>query len=137
MTPDWLSKELILALHERLIAEFGGSAGLRDEGLLDSALGKPQNLSAYGSPDAAQLAASYAFGIVRNHPFVDGNKRTGFAAAAVFLETNGFRLNATELEATAATLAIADGSWTEEAYATWLREHSKPALDQGSAELGS
>lgn len=124
--PFWLSKEFILALHERLIAEFGGLDGLRDEGLLESALGKPENLFAYGNkPTAIRLAAAYAFGIVKNHPFLDGNKRTEFAAAAVFLETNGFQLTASEVEATVATLALAEGKFSEEDYATWLKEHSR------------
>ena len=125
--PLWLSKDLIFAVHERLVAEFGGLAGLRDEGLLESALGKPENLFAYARPNTFDLAASYAFGIVRNHPFLDGNKRTGFAAAAVFIETNGYRLNATEVEATAVTLALAEGSITEKSYAAWLNEHSVKA----------
>lgn len=124
--PLWLSKEFVLALHERLIAEFGGLDGVRDEGLLESALGKPLNLFAYGEgPSIVKLAASYAFGIVRNHPFLDGNKRTGFAAAAVFIETNGFRLTATEADATLATLALAEGKLSEEDYEFWLNEHSK------------
>jgi death on curing protein len=122
--PLWLSKEFVLALHERLVAEFGGLGGLRDEGLLESALGKPENLFAYGeNPSAIQLAASYAAGIVKNHPFLDGNKRVGFAAAAVFLETNGFRLTASEAEATAATMALAAGKFAEEDYDKWLAEH--------------
>ena len=87
--PVWLLKETVLALHERLLADFGGSAGLRDEGLLDSALARPENLFAYGTPTVFELAASYAFGLVKNHPFIDGNKRVGFAAALVFLEING------------------------------------------------
>lgn len=124
--PLWLSKEFVLALHERLIAEFGGLDGVRDEGLLESALGKPLNLFAYGEgPSIVKLAASYAFGIVRNHPFLDGNKRTGFAAAAVFIETNGFRLTATEADATLATLALAEGKLSEPDYEFWLNEHSK------------
>jgi death-on-curing protein len=127
--PFWLTKEFILALHERLLAEFGGLDGIRDEGLLESALGKPLNLFAYGEPTAPELAASYAFGIVRNHPFLDGNKRTGFAAAAVFLETNGFRLTATEVEATLAALALAEGALSERKYAAWLTEHSERAGD--------
>jgi len=134
--PRWLSKLFVLALHERLVAEFGGLAGLRDEGLLESALGKPQNLFAYGSPNAFDLAASYAFGIVRNHPFLDGNKRTGLAAAAVFLETNGFRVTAREVDATAATLGLAEGALSEKAFADWLTHHAEkgPAM-QTEAKL--
>jgi death on curing protein len=125
--PLWLSKELVFILHERLIAEFGGLAGIRDEGLLESALGKPQNLFTCASPSVSDLAASYASGIVGNHPFLDGNKRTGFAAAAVFIETNGYRLTAKEVEATSATLALAEGTMSEEGYARWLAEHSTKA----------
>ena len=123
--PLWLSKELIFALHERLVSEFGGLAGVRDEGLLESSLGKPQNVFVYAEPRAFDLAASYAVGIVKNHPFLDGNKRTGFAAAAVFLETNGYRLTASEVEATAATLSLAAGGMSEKGYAAWLAEHTK------------
>ena len=120
--PLWLSKSLVFALHERLVAEFGGLAGVRDEGLLESALGKPQHLFAYSKPSIFDLAASYAFGIVKNHPFLDGNKRTGFTAAAIFLETNGFRLVATELDATSTTLGLAAGKLSEGAYAQCLSE---------------
>jgi death-on-curing protein len=123
--PIWLSTELILAVHERLIAEFGGLAGLRDEGLLNSALGKPRNLFVYSSPTLFDLAASYAFGIAKNHPFFDGNKRTSFAAAAVFLETNCHQFTAQEIDATAATLALAEGKLSEQRYAAWLAEHSR------------
>ncbi|HTG45586.1 MAG TPA: type II toxin-antitoxin system death-on-curing family toxin [Verrucomicrobiae bacterium] len=131
--PLWLSKILVLALHERLVSEFGGLPGLRDEGLLESALGKPKNVFAYKNPTAFDLAASYAFGLVKNHPFFDGNKRIGFAAAAVFLETNGFRFNATEVETTTATLALAAGDLSEEDFSAWLRQGSEKAraLSQG------
>jgi death-on-curing protein len=122
--PLWLSKEFVFAVHERLLGEFGGLSGVRDEGLLESALGKAQNLFAYGKPNLFELAAAYAFGIVRNHPFLDGNKRTGFAAAAVFLETNGWLLTAGEAEATLATLGLADGSLAEGDYARWLQDQS-------------
>jgi death-on-curing protein len=123
--PLWLSKEFVLVLHERLIAEFGGLPGLRDEGLFESALGKPKNLLSYGKPNIFDLAASYAFGLVKNHPFLDGNKRIGFASAAVFLETNGFILAASEIDATAATLALASGDLTETDFAKWLAESSQ------------
>lgn len=121
----WLTKGVVFALHERLVAEFGGLAGLRDEGLLESALGKPLNLFAYTKPSILDLAAAYAFGIVKNDPFLDGNKRGGFAAAAVFVETNGYRLTATEVDATNATLALAEGNMSEEGFAAWLAEHSE------------
>lgn len=110
-------------MHERLMAEFGGSLGIRDEGLLDSALARPKNREAYGAPPVFELAASLAFGI-KNHPFVDGNKRVGFTAAVVFLELNGYRFQATEVEATVRTLALAAGALTESGYAQWLEESS-------------
>jgi death-on-curing protein len=126
-TPVWLLKETVLALHERLLADFGGSAGLRDEGLLDSALARPENLFAYDTPTVFDLAASYAFGLVKNHPFIDGNERVGFAAALVFLEINGRRFHASEADATIQTLALAAGAVNEVAYATWLKANSKRA----------
>ena len=92
MAPIWLSKAVVLAVHEKLLAEHGGSAGLRDSGLLDSALARPRQLHAYGAPDTCDSATAYAAGIIRNHPFVDGNKRTGFMCAYLFLAENGFRL---------------------------------------------
>jgi death-on-curing protein len=131
--PLWLSKEFILALHERLISQFGGLAGIRDDGLLESALGKPVNLFAYSDPGIFDLVAAYAFRIVENHPFLDGNKRAGFAAAAVFLETNGCQLTAGEVEATTATLALAEGTLSEEGYAGWLTEHSTTRTEGSKA----
>jgi death-on-curing protein len=122
--PIWLSKELMLALHDRLLAEFGGLAGVRDEGFLDSALNKPKNLFACDKPALHDLAATYAFAIIRNHPFLDGNKRVGFIAAAIFLATNGFELTATEADATIATLALAAGGMDKKAYSAWLRNNS-------------
>ena len=118
--PLWLSKALILAVHDRLLADYGGRSGVRDEGLLDSALGKPQNLFAYGKPSLFELAASYAFGIVKNHPFIDGNKRTGFVAAAAFLDSNGYELTASEVEATLKTLGLAAGDVSEAQYGAWI-----------------
>ncbi len=123
--PLWLSKSLILAVHDRLLADYGGSSGLRDEGLLESALGKPVNLFAYGKPTLFALAASYAVGIVKNHPFVDGNKRTGFVAAAAFLDSNGIELVASEADATLKTLGLAAGEISEEEHAYWLKANSK------------
>jgi death-on-curing protein len=123
--PLWLSKSLILAVHDRLLADYGGSSGLRDEGLLESALGKPQSLFAYGKPTMSDLAASYAVGILKNHPFLDGNKRTGFVAAATFLDTNGIELIASEADATLKTLGLAAGEISEAQYADWLKANSK------------
>lgn len=120
--PQWLLKETVLALHERLLSEFGGLSGLRDEGLLDSALARPMNCFAYEKAGIFELAAAYANGLIRNHPFLDGNKRIGFAAAAVFLEINDHRLIAAESDATVKTLALAARAMSEKAYAEWLRE---------------
>lgn len=120
-TPVWLLRVAVLAAHERLLSEFGGATGVRDEGLLDSALTRPENLRAYGQPTLFEMAAAYAFGIVKNHPFVDGNKRTGFTAAIVFLELNGATFAASEADATIQTLALAAGDLDESGYAAWLR----------------
>ena len=122
----WLDRAVILAVHDMQLAEHGGGAGVRDAGLLDSALGKPLQLQAYGEPppDAAALAASYGYGISRNHPFIDGNKRTGYVAAELFLRLNGWRLNADDASCVVTMLAVAAGDITEEAFAAWLRAHA-------------
>lgn len=119
----WLLEETIIAIHHRQIAEHGGSEGLRDEGLLSSALDRPQNLFAYSkpSPDLAALAAAYAFGIVRNHPFLDGNKRTGLIAARTFLLLNGVDLKASQDEKVLIFLQLAEGVLTQEELADWIR----------------
>lgn len=119
----WVSKTALLLLHGESLAEHGGAAGLRDEGLLESALARPGNLSAYRHPDVADLAASYAVGPARNHPFIDGNKRAAFLAVGLFLAANGWRLVATPAEATLAMLAVAAGELDEAAFAAWLRLH--------------
>lgn len=124
--PKWLRREAVLILHDESLADHGGASGVRDEGLFDSALARPENLIAYGQPDLFDLAAAYAFGIVRNHPFIDGNKRTGFLAAAVFLEINGWMLTADEIDATVQTLQLAAGELSEAAYADWLRRSCEP-----------
>ena len=118
-------REVVINLHEQSLAQFGGAAGVRDEGLLDSALGKPLNLFAYGRPSLFDLAASYGCGIVKNHPFLDGNKRTGFIVAVTFLELNGLRFGANERDATVRTLALAAGEMSEAAYSVWLKANSK------------
>ena len=125
--PVWVLRKVVFAMQEQSLAQFGGSAGIRDEGLVDSALGKPQNHFAYGKPDLFELAASYAFGLVKNHPFIDGNKRTGFLVAIVFLELNGYEFCATEADAAVRTLALAAGEMTEAAFAQWLKANSKRA----------
>ena len=125
--PAWVLRETVLALHEQLLAAFGGSAGIRDEGLLDSALARPENRFAYGTPTVSELAAAYAFGLVKNHPFVDGNKRIGFATAIVFLEINGYEFQATEADATVRTLALAASAMDEAEYAAWLEATTRRA----------
>ena len=119
----WISKALALAIHDRQLAEHGGSAGVRDEALLDSALARPQQLYAYGepAPDLAALAASLAFGLARNHPFVDGNKRTAHVCYRVFIALNDGEFQATEEDKYIAMLGLADGSLEESAFADWLR----------------
>jgi death-on-curing protein len=124
--PAWVLREAVLALHDRLLSEFGGASGVRDDGMLESALSRPTNRFAYGSPSLPELAAAYAFGLVRNHPFVDGNKRTGFAIAVLFLELNGCRFTASEIDATVQTLALAAHDLDEAGYAAWLGTNSKP-----------
>jgi death-on-curing protein len=123
--PEWVLPETVLALQERLLVEFGGLRGPRDPVLLDSALARPRQLFAYGKPSLFELAAAYAFGLVRNHPFGDGNKRVGFATAVVFLELNGCRFTGSEVEATVKTLALAAGDLGEGGYAVWLKDNSR------------
>lgn len=123
--PVWLLNEAVVAAHGRLLSEFGGASGIRDEGLLESALARPENLRAYGTPTIFELAASYAFGVVKNHPFVDGNKRTGFTIAVMFLDLNGQILRASEADATIQTLALAAGELGEAGYAAWLEANCK------------
>ena len=120
----WLLEETIIAIHQRQIAEHGGGEGLRDEGLLSSTLARPQNIFAYGKPppDLASLAAAYAYGLARNHPFVDGNKRTALIAARTFLLLNGTNLEAGQDEKFLTFQRLAEGSLTEEELANWIRE---------------
>jgi death-on-curing protein len=124
VTWRWLLNGVVLALHDEQLAEHGGSLGVRDAGLLSSALARPQNQAVYGDPSVFDLAAAYAFGIKRNHPFVDGNKRTGFLAAYVFLDLNGWELMAHEDEAVAAVLALAAGEMQEAGFSQWLKTNS-------------
>ena len=118
----WIREDAILAVHEEQLAEHGGGSGIRDLGLLQSALARPRNLVAYGDPDAADLAAAYAYGIARNHPFVDGNKRTAAVAAVMFLWINGVETRIGEAELVVTILALAAGELGEEELAAWLRE---------------
>ncbi len=123
--PEWILKETILGFHAQSLNDHGGTTGIRDEGLLDSALGKPQNQFAYGHPNIFDLAASYAYGLVKNHPFLDGNKRTGFVAAVLMLELNGWHFHGAEADAAIRTLALAAGEMSESAYAAWLETNSE------------
>lgn len=122
--PYWLSKDECLALHDLMLADYGGAAGIRNVGLLESALARAQQLFHYGKPTLAEMAAAYAAGIVKNHPFLDGNKRTGFMMGAGFLERNGRTFRATEAEAVLMTLALAAGEIDEAGYAEWLAANS-------------
>ena len=119
----WINKQALFLLHDESLAEHGGAAGLRDEGLLDSALARPLNLDAYGTPDFADLAASYAIGLAKNHGFVDGNKRAAFLATGLFLHLNGYRLSVSQVDATLTMLAVAAGEMDEASFAAWLRAH--------------
>ncbi len=119
---QWIDKLDCLGFHEMLLARFGGLEGLRDEGLLESALARPLQLLSYGNPSLFDLAAAYAHGIVKNHPFLDGNKRSGLMAAAMFLEINGWNFQAPEEEAVLQTLALAAGEIGAEIYAKWLED---------------
>ncbi|MES2633710.1 MAG: type II toxin-antitoxin system death-on-curing family toxin [Pseudomonadota bacterium] len=119
----WLKQEVILAVHEVQLAEHGGGAGVRDVNLFLSAMARPENLAVYGKPDAAELAAAYGYGLSRNHAFIDGNKRTGYVAAELFLELNGFSLTAQDADAAITMLAVSAGDITEKDFASWLRMH--------------
>jgi len=120
--PVWIIRKVVLATQEELLSRFGGLAGVRDEGLLDSALNRPVQLFHYGEPSIYDLAASYASGIIRNHPFIDGNKRAGFMAAYIFLGVNDKKLIAEEEDAYLNTLALAAGEIDESAYSAWLKK---------------
>jgi death-on-curing protein len=123
--PVWIDERDALTLHDRLLALHGGAVGLRDDGLLKSALARPQQHFAYAeSPDIVDMAAAYTWGIVRNHPFVDGNKRTGFVVGVLFLELNGYRFNASEEDAAQMVLELASGNLEEAGYIAFLRAHA-------------
>ena len=120
----WVLESVALAIHEAQLAEHGGISGVRDAGLLSSAMARPQNLAAYvDRPDAADLAAAYAFGVARNHPFLDGNKRTAFVVMELFLNLNGWILDADETECISTMLVLAAGDLPEKTLAAWLRSH--------------
>ena len=125
--PYWLTRDECLALHDMMLAQYGGCPGIRDEGLLESALARPQQLHHYGKPGMPEMAAAYTAGIVKNHPFLDGNKRTGFMLGAGFLERNGYEFTASETEVVIRTLALAAGEMSEADYAAWLEANAKKA----------
>lgn len=121
----WILESVVHAIHDEQLAEHGGLQGVRDITLLQSALARPQNLAAYGQPDIAQLAAFYGYGISRNHPFLDGNKRTAFVAVELFLILNGHELIADDAACVLTMLDVASGNITEEAFANWIRNNIK------------
>jgi death on curing protein len=131
--PRWLDIDIVLDFHAEQLALFGGADGIRDRGLLESALARPKNKFAYGETDLAILAAAYGFGIARNHPFVDGNKRTALASMIVFLGLNKLDLDAPQEAATAIVLGLAAGEVAEEVLARWIGEHTKPLDAPGIA----
>lgn len=123
----WLDPDVLLAAHDEQLAEHGGAAGIHDSGMFESALARPRNLAAYGTPDAAALAASYAFGLTKNHPFVDGNKRIALIALELFLDLNGQVLGASDAACVIAILSTASGDLSEEDLGGWIRKHTAPA----------
>lgn len=124
--PVWLTSDIIKAIHSQQIAQHGGADGVRDEGLLESALARPRQKHAHGDPTTPEMAAAYAFGIARNHPFVDGNKRTALMAAYVFLHLNGFVLDAPEVDAAVTFRSLAAGEIDEMQLSDWLKANAKP-----------
>ena len=123
----WIDPAVLDAVHEEQLAEHGGAPGVRDIGLFESALARPRNLVAYGDPDAAALAAAYGHGLARNHPFIDGNKRTAFVAVELFLAINGFELQAYDPDCVLTMLSLAGGTLSEADFADWIRQHIGPA----------
>ena len=129
MTQDswiWLDAQVLLAVHEEQLAEHGGAAGVRDVGLFESALARARQLAAYGNADVADLAAAYGFGLARNHPFADGNKRTAFVAVELFLALNGHELTAEDGDCVLTMLALAAGDLDEPSFSAWIRQHIEP-----------
>ena len=129
--PEWLHIDIILDFHAEQLALFGGPDGIRDLGLLESALARPVNKFAYGETSFAALAAAYGFGIAQNHPFIDGNKRTALTSVIVFLGLNGFALDSTQEETTAVVLSLAAGEITEDVFAHWIAEHIRTLAAPG------
>ena len=125
--PVWIDLDVVLAIHDEQLAEHGGQAGVRDRGLLESALARPRNQFAYGESSLPRLAASYAFGISRNHPFLDGNKRTSLVVAELFLDLNGLDLTASDETCVTTFLRLAAGELGEDDLARWIEENSRPS----------
>lgn len=123
MAIRWIAESVAIAIHEEQLAEHGGPIGVRDAGLLQSALDRPRNLAAYGEPDIAALAAAYGHGLVRNHPFVDGNKRTALVITELFLLLNGAELLASDADCVVTILGLAEGKISESSFAEWIRVH--------------
>jgi death-on-curing protein len=121
--PFWLTRRMVIAIHDEQLSIHGGASGLRDEGMLDSALDRPKNKSAYENADLVELAAAYAFGIARNHPFVDGNKRTSLLALYTFLGVNGVDFVVPEAQAAAIVLSLAAGEVSEQSLVRWIRDN--------------
>jgi death-on-curing protein len=119
----WINRGALIRLHDMGIAQFGGAAGLRDEGVLDSALKRPEQLGHYGAPNVADLAAAYGYGLIKNHAFVDGNKRVAFLAVGLFLRLNSYALTASQVDATTTVLQLASSEMTEIAFAEWIRSN--------------
>jgi death on curing protein len=122
----WPNNEVLLAVHDEQLAEHGGAAGVRDKGLFESAMARAPNMAEYGKPDAADLAAAYGYGLARNHPFVDGNKRSAFVALELFLTSNGHSLQAEDVDCVLTMLAVAAGQLDEARFAEWIRRHAVP-----------
>ena len=122
----WLSGQIVLAVHDEQLREHGGASGVRDEGLLESALARPLNRASYAKPDTAELAAIYAIAIVKNHPFIDGNKRTGYVAMELFLGLNGMRFIATDADAVITTLKMAADDLSDDAFTLWVKQNAVP-----------
>jgi death-on-curing protein len=120
----WVDKRLLITLHDESLAMHGGASGIRYEGLLDSALNRGVNLAMYGNPDFAELAAAYGVGLAKNHAFIDGNKRAAFLSVGLFLGLNGYKLKATQVDATLTMLAVASSDMDEASFATWLRNNA-------------
>jgi death-on-curing protein len=125
MNPQWIDLSVVLAIHEQQIAEHGGSLGIRDLGMIESALGRPQNLLLYNDPDIFDLAAAYGYGLAQNHGFIDGNKRTAYVVTRLFLILNGYDITASALEKVITFSKVGQGEIDQTALASWLRSHSK------------